>query len=86
MRTSESALAKIKEFEGCRLTAYRDSVGVPTIGYGRTSGVRMGMTITQEEADRDIVKFIEAEDEALKSFLCGTVLTDNQWDAIVSFA
>ena len=86
MRTSESALAKIKEFEGCRLTAYRDAVGVPTIGYGRTSGVRMGMIITQEEADRDIVKFIEAEEEALKRFLGDTVLTDNQWDAIVSFA
>lgn len=46
----------------------------------------MGMTITQEEADRDIVKFIEAEEEALNRFLGDTVLTDNQWDAIVSFA
>ena len=42
----------VKEFEGCRLTAYKDSVGVLTIGYGHTgSDVKPGMTITQARAD-----------------------------------
>ncbi len=49
------ALAIIKEFEGCRLEAYRCPAGVPTIGYGTTrlqnGPVRMGTTISQEEAD-----------------------------------
>lgn len=51
MQTSEKGIALIKEFEGCKLTAYRDSVGVWTIGYGWTQPVdgkliRAGMTIT----------------------------------------
>ena len=48
---SNNGLALIKKFEGCRLTAYQDSVGVWTIGYGHTSGVRKGQTIAQAQAD-----------------------------------
>ena len=39
MQISELALQKIKDFEGCRLTAYQDAAGVWTIGYGHTKGV-----------------------------------------------
>ena len=42
---SENGLALIKRFEGCRLTAYQDSVGVWTIGYGHTLDVSKGRTI-----------------------------------------
>ncbi|HDT4264695.1 TPA: lysozyme, partial [Enterobacter kobei] len=53
MQTSDKGIALIKQFEGCRLTAYQDSVGVWTIGYGWTQPVdgkpiRAGMTIKQE--------------------------------------
>ena len=41
----------IELFEGLRLRAYRDPVGVATIGYGHTSGVRMGDVITKEQAE-----------------------------------
>ena len=47
----------IKQFEGCKLTAYQDMVGVWTIGYGTTAMAGLGitpakgMTITQERAD-----------------------------------
>lgn len=44
-------LALIKHFEGCRLDAYHDAVGAPTIGYGHTGGVRRGVSITPKEAD-----------------------------------
>jgi lysozyme len=37
MQTSDKGIALIKQFEGCKLTAYQDSVGVWTIGYGWTS-------------------------------------------------
>jgi hypothetical protein len=55
MQTSDKGIALIKEFEGCKLTAYQDSVGVWTIGYGWTQPVdgkpiRAGMTIKQETA------------------------------------
>jgi lysozyme len=43
-------------FEGCRLTAYSDSNGIPTIGIGSTKNVTLGMTITQDEVTS---RFIE---------------------------
>lgn len=45
------ALDLIRKFEGCRLSAYVDAVGVVTIGWGETEGVRMGDRWTQERAD-----------------------------------
>lgn len=47
----ESGIKLIKEYEGLRLAAYKDAVGVPTIGYGHTSGVRMGDTINKQTAE-----------------------------------
>ena len=46
----------IKKWEGCKLTAYLDSGGVWTIGYGTTfypdgTRVKEGDTCTQEQAD-----------------------------------
>jgi len=39
------------QFEGLRLTAYQDQVGVWTIGYGHTGpDVYQGLTITQNDA------------------------------------
>lgn len=46
--------------EGLELKTYRDSVGVPTVCYGETRGVRMGMVFTKPECD---AKFITALDE-----------------------
>ena len=54
---SDSALELIKEFEGLRLEAYRDPVGIVTIGYGYTNGagygpgVQMGDTWTAQQAE-----------------------------------
>lgn len=41
----------LKVFEGCRLCAYRDIVGVWTICYGSTAGVRAGQRKTQSECE-----------------------------------
>jgi lysozyme len=51
-KTSEVGIKLIKNFEGCRLSAYQDSVGVWTIGYGHTKGVHFGQSISQTEADK----------------------------------
>jgi|DEB0MinimDraft_10_1074344.scaffolds.fasta_scaffold45749_3 lysozyme len=54
---SGAALELIKEFEGLRLNAYRDPVGIVTIGYGYTNGagygpgVQMGDTWTAQQAE-----------------------------------
>lgn len=50
MDISPAGLDVIREREGCRLTAYKDSRGIWTIGVGHTPA-RPGQTITQTEAD-----------------------------------
>lgn len=43
------AVALIGGFEGVRLTAYRDVVGVPTVCFGETRGVKIGDRYTLDE-------------------------------------
>jgi GH24 family phage-related lysozyme (muramidase) len=89
MQTSDKGIALIKEFEGCKLTAYQDSVGVWTIGYGWTQPVdgkpiRAGMTIKQETAER-LLKTGLVSYESDVSRLVKVGLTQGQFDALVSF-
>ncbi|MES3537104.1 lysozyme [Enterobacter hormaechei] len=89
MQTSDKGIALIKEFEGCKLTAYQDSVGVWTIGYGWTQPVdgkpiRDGMTIKQETAER-LLKTGLVSYEGDVSRLVKVGLTQEQFDALVSF-
>jgi lysozyme len=45
-------LHDLRRHEGCRLSVYKDTVGVWTIGYGRTKGITANTKpITQEQAD-----------------------------------
>lgn len=50
---TDLAQAMVEHFEGCELSSYLDTKGIPTIGWGHTGpGVFYpGMTCTQEEAD-----------------------------------
>jgi lysozyme len=85
MKLSKRGLNLIKEFEDCKLRAYLDAVQVLTIGYGHTKGVKRGQVITQAEADRllaeDVAEFENGVNEAVK-----VPLTQNQFDALVSFS
>ncbi|MBF9834229.1 lysozyme [Enterobacter hormaechei] len=89
MQTSDKGIALIKQFEGCKLTAYQDSVGVWTIGYGWTQPVdgkpiRAGMAIKQETAER-LLKTGLVSYESDVSRLVKVGLTQGQFDALVSF-
>lgn len=89
MQTSDKGITLIKQFEGCKLTAYQDSVGVWTIGYGWTHPVdgkpiRAGMTIKQETAER-LLKTGLVSYESDVSRLVKVGLTQGQFDALVSF-
>lgn len=89
MQTSDKGIALIKQFEGCKLTAYQDSVGVWTIGYGWTHPVdgkpiRAGMTIKQETAER-LLKTGLVSYESDVSRLVKVGLSQGQFDALVSF-
>ena len=84
MTPSQACIDLIKQFEGCRLEAYKDSVGIATIGYGHVSGVTLGMTITQAEADA----YLEADLAVAAKCVNNSVrvpLTQGQTDAICSF-
>jgi GH24 family phage-related lysozyme (muramidase) len=85
MEISQRGIALIKEFEGCKLEAYKCSANVTTIGYGHTGSVHMGDYITQAEADEllraDLKKFVDGVNAAV---LC--YITQNQFDALVSWS
>lgn len=62
----EQALDMVRRFEGCKLKAYRDIVGILTIGYGETLGVTEGMEWTQAQAE-------EALRRRLAQFMTGVL-------------
>jgi lysozyme len=76
----------ITSFEGCRLTSYKDQVGVWTIAYGHTGAdVGPNMVIDQNKADAllesDLSKF-----ENGVSDLVEIEINDNQFSALVCFS
>ena len=86
MKISDRGIKLIQEFEGCKLTSYLDSVGVCTIGWGSTgSDIKPGMTITQEEADRRLRDHLAGVEERIE-VLVTIPITQNQFDALCSFA
>lgn len=74
----------IKHFEGLRLEAYKCPAGVLTIGYGHTSEVFEGMTISEERAEQLLIMDI-ADAETAVNTLVTVELNQNQFDALVSF-
>ena len=86
MRISNKGIELIKQFEGCRLKAYKDPAGVPTIGYGHTAGVKMGDTITQEQADELLRDDLVIYEGKVAKYDDKYHWNQNQFDALVSFA
>ncbi len=73
-----------ESFEGCKLEAYQDSVGVWTIGYGHTRGVYPGMTCTQEEADQWLLEDVQRVVDAINADITISIDQD-EFDALVDF-
>jgi lysozyme len=72
------------EMEGCRLVAYRDQNGVPTIGYGHTHGVRMGDRISPQQAREWLRQ--DATEVMLQVRRLHVARTEAQLEALTSFA
>lgn len=83
MTTSKTGLALIAAHEGLKLKAYLCPAGVPTIGYGHTKGVRMGDTITPDQADKFLREDLADAEKAVNAQ--GLKINQNQYDALVSF-
>lgn len=83
MRASQTLVDHIKKFESCVLTAYQDTAGVWTIGYGHTKGVKKGDRITRYQAEQllreDLATFEAAANKVKR------ISTQGKYDAIVDF-
>jgi lysozyme len=83
-KISDTGLALIKRWEGCRSAAYQCPAGIWTIGYGHTKTAFPGMKISREQAEelfREDLKVFEAAVTKLVT----VPLSQNQFDALVSF-
>lgn len=91
MQINQATVDLVKEFEGLRLTAYRDAVGVWTIGYGTTAAAgvgivpRSGLTITESQADEYLRIALDKFAAQIAPHIKVPV-TDNQFGAMVSLA
>lgn len=84
MNISNEGLDLIRAHEGCRFSAYQDSVGVWTIGYGHTRGVKEGDTCTQAQADEWLKLDVLVAEQCVMQAVT-VPLTQGEFDALVSF-
>jgi GH24 family phage-related lysozyme (muramidase) len=86
---SSDAINLIKQYEGLRLTAYQDSVGIWTIGYGTTTingvAVYEGQTITQAQADEYLLDHIENNVSPIINTKVKAPITQSMYDALCCF-
>ena len=91
MRIGTNGLNLIKQFEGCRLTAYNIDDGKITIGWGhaepvgQTSLVAGVTTWTQAQADNQLIADLVGYENAVNNYFTRS-FNQNQFDALVSFA
>lgn len=87
---SASGLVAIALWEGYRGLAYRDSVGVQTVGYGTTRidgrPVRAGDRLTPERALIELSRAASAKERKMRACLGEVPLHPWEWDAYVSLA
>jgi len=91
MNVNAATLALIKEFEGLRLTAYKDPVGIWTIGYGTTSAAGVGITpkagmkITEAEAEGYLRAALDKFGAGIRQSITAPI-NENEWGAFLSLA
>lgn len=88
-KINKETLDLIKSFEGLELKAYKDAVGVWTIGYGHTAAAglpnpKSGMTITSQEAENLLLNDLKKYEAPVRNSV-KVPLNDNQYGALVSF-
>lgn len=81
----------IKTFEGLKLKPYLCPANIATVGYGNTyypDGTKVKVTdpaITKERAEELLKHLVVSYEKAVDSF-CRDDISQNQFDALVSFA
>lgn len=80
----EYAEPMVATFEGKRNHAYKDVVGIPTICYGSTQGVKMGDYKTDEECSLLLKSELEKRAKVIDRIVT-VPITEPQKAALVSF-
>ena len=77
----------VKKKEGFRSEAYQDAVGVWTIGYGSTKGVKEGDKISKENAGKLLADELQDFRHYVERYSnrVGYYWNDNQVEALTSF-
>ena len=83
MNASVNCLRLIEGSEGCELKAYPCPSGIPTIGYGHTASVRLGMTCTPAQASAWLCEDVHYAENLVQEHV-KVALTQDQFDALVS--
>ena len=82
---SAAALVGIATHEGYRGEAYRDAVGVPTIGFGETAGVKMGDKTTPGRSLVQLLGSTNRHADAIRKCIA-VPLYQHEFDAYVSLS
>lgn len=83
MEVSDKLIEAIKQFEGFRSQSYRCPAGVLTIGYGHTKGVKLGMRITERDAEKILREDLKEFENYVRKL--NVAKTQGQFDALVDF-
>ena len=88
-KPSQDAISLIKKFEGLRLKAYKDSVGIWTVGYGTTQingfPVTETTVINSTEAERQLMQYLNDTSSPSIYRNCKSLITQSMFDAMCSF-
>ena len=73
-------------WEGLRLAAYQDVIGVWTACYGETKGIRPGMKFTQDKCDSMFIASLTEHEAGMRACLkAPDTIPDRTYVALVSF-
>ena len=95
LQISQKGLNLIKEFEGCKLEAYKCPAGVWTIGYGTTDSdysitktkIKAGLKISKQKAETWLRQSVNKKYcPKVNKYNNKYHWTQNEFDAMVSFA
>lgn len=80
-------VSAVGAFEGLRTVAYMDPVGIPTICFGETDGVRLGQTKTRAECEAMLAARVQEFDRGMQACVQGYAqLPPPTRAAVTSFA
>jgi lysozyme len=85
---NDATIKLIKEFEGERLTAYKDPIGLLTVGVGHLvkqgEPYNLGQKITPEESEALLRKDLEIAEVAVRRHV-KVLINENSYGALISF-